>query len=112
MFGADAGVVLTFVVPDKTDDFERVLNHLRQVLEQSEDPIRRQQAEHWRVFHSSDPGPNGSILYVSFMEPVLKGADYSIAHILEDELPVPLATDLVDTLTATGIVPRPVDLLM
>ena len=106
VFGADAGVVLTFVVPDRSEDFERVLDHLRQVLEQSEDPIRRQQAEHWRVFHSSDPGPNGSVLYVSFMEPVLKGADYNIAHILEDELPEHAAEELVGAPTATPAQPQ------
>jgi hypothetical protein len=87
VFGSDAGVVLTFVRPDKTADFEHVLERFRMVLEASEDPIRRQQAENWRVFKSSDPGPNGSVLYVGFMEPVLKGSNYNIADIMADELP-------------------------
>ena len=100
IFGADAGLVLTFVLPDKTDDFERVLGYFREVLEQSEDPIRRQQAEHWRIFRSPDPGPNGATLYVSFMKPVLRGADYNIGHILGDERPAPTATALIDTLRA------------
>ena len=100
IFGADAGLVLTFVLPDQTDDFERVLGYFREVLEQSEDPIRRQQSEHWRMFRSSDPGPNGAALYVSLMKPVLRGADYNIVHILKDELPEQTATTLIDTLTA------------
>ena len=74
VFGTDAGVVLTFVKPDRTDDFERVLAYLEEALRQSENPIRRQQAENWVVYRSSDPGPDGAVFYVSFMEPVLKGA--------------------------------------
>ena len=53
------------------------------------------------MFRSSDPGPDGAVFYVSFMEPVLKGADYNIAHILEDELPEQKAQELVEELVAT-----------
>ena len=101
IFGTDAGVVMTFVHPDRTDDFERVLAYLEEALRQSENPIRRQQAEHWQIYRSSDPGPNGAVFYVSFMEPVLKGADYNIAHILDEELPAARADELVGELTAT-----------
>ena len=38
VFGSDAGVVLTFVTPDKTDEFGRVLDRFRTVLEESDDP--------------------------------------------------------------------------
>jgi hypothetical protein len=100
IFGTDAGIVLTFVHPDKVEEFDWVIGYLRDTLEQSDNPIRRQQAEHWQLFRSSDPGPNGAALYVSFMEPVLKGADYSIANILEQELPAERAQELVDSLTA------------
>ena len=101
IFGTDAGIVLTFVKPDKTDDFERVLAYLEEALRQSDNPIRRQQAEHWQIYRSSDPGPEGAVFYVSFMEPVLKGANYNIAHILDDELPAARAQELVGMLTAT-----------
>ena len=101
VFGTDAGVVLTFVKPDRTDDFERVLAYLEEALRQSENPIRRQQAENWVVYRSSDPGPDGAVFYVSFMEPVLKGADYNIAHIIDDELPKGRAKELVDMLLST-----------
>ena len=101
IFGTDAGIVLTFVKPDRTDDFERVLAYLEEALRQSENPIRRQQAENWVVYRSSDPGPDGAVFYVSFMEPVLKGADYNIAHIIGDELPKGRAEELVDMLLST-----------
>lgn len=95
VFGSDAGVVLTFVSPDKTDDFDRVLDRFRTVLEESGDPIRRQQSGNWRIFLSPDPGPAGSVLYVSFMEPVLKGANYDMADIMAEELPEDEAEELL-----------------
>lgn len=98
VFGSDAGVVLTFVTPDKTDDFERVVDRFRAVLEESDDPIRRQQSGNWRIFRSPDPGPAGSVLYVSFMEPVLKGANYGMADILAEELPEDEAEELISLL--------------
>lgn len=101
VFGTDAGIVLTFVKPDKTEDFERVIAYVEEALRQSENPIRRQQAENWQVYKSSDPGPDGAVFYVSFMEPVLKGADYNIAHVLVDELPKARAEELVGMLGST-----------
>ena len=98
VFGSDAGVVLTFVLPDKTDDFERVLDRFRVVLEESDDPIRRQQSGNWRIFLSPDPGPAGSVLYVSFMEPVLKGANCDMADIMAEELPEDEAAELLSLL--------------
>lgn len=101
VFGTDAGIVLTFVRPDQTEDFERVLGYLEEALRQSENPVRRQQAENWQIYRSSDPGPNGAVFYVSFMEPVLKGANYNITHILDDELPAGRAEELVGILTSS-----------
>ena len=98
VFGADAGVVLTFVLPDRAADFDRTLARFRTALEESDDPIRRQQAENWRIFKSPDPGPEGSVLYVGFMEPVLKGANYNIADIMLDELPEGEAEELIELL--------------
>ena len=31
--------------------------------------------------------PNGSVIYVSFMDPVVKGADYSVSDILAEVFP-------------------------
>ena len=113
VFGSDAGIVLTFVHPAKQQDFDLVLERFRQVLESSEDIIRRQQAENWRVFSSPDPGPNGSVMYIGFMEPVLKGANYRIADILAEELPEEEAAELLATLEDSMAQPqRPLSLEM
>ena len=101
VFAAKTGVVLTFVLPDKVDEFERFLTEFRGVLAASEDPIRRQQAGNWRMFKSSDPGPNGSVMYVGFIKPVLRGANYNIGNIMAEELPEDEAQSFTDRFQST-----------
>ena len=48
------------------------------------------------------PGPVRSVRWTSRLwRPVLKGADYNIAHIIDDELPKGRAEELVDMLLST-----------
>ncbi len=96
VFAAKTGIVLTFVLPDKVDEFERFFTEFRGVLVASENPIRRQQAGNRRMFKSSDPGPNGSVMYVGFIKPVLRGANYNIANIMAEELPEDEAQSFTD----------------
>ena len=57
MFAIDAGMVLNFIKPDKTADFETVMAKLKEALQKSEKPERKQQAASWKVFKSADPAP-------------------------------------------------------
>ena len=82
VFPGDAGVILNFVKADKTADFEMVLGKLKEALTKSEKPERKAQAAGWKVFKASDPGPNGAAMYVFVMDPVAKGAEYSVGNIL------------------------------
>jgi hypothetical protein len=82
VFPGDGGVILNFVKADKTADFEMVLGKVKEGLAKSEKPERKQQAAGWKVFKASEPGPNGSVIYVFIMDPVAKGADYSVGNIL------------------------------
>jgi hypothetical protein len=82
VFPGDGGVILNFVKADKTADFEMVLGKVKEALAKSEKPERKQQATGWKVFKASEPGPNGAAIYVFIMEPVVKGADYSVGNIL------------------------------
>ena len=82
VFPGDGGVILNFVKADKTADFEMVLGKVKEALMKSEKPERKQQATGWKVFKASEPGPNGAAIYVFIMEPVVKGADYSVGNIL------------------------------
>lgn len=94
VFGSDAGLVLNFIKPDKTADFEAVVEKLHEVLKKSKKPERRQQAASWKVFKSPDPAAGGAVLYVFVMDPAVKGADYTASTLLGEGLPAAEATDL------------------
>jgi len=87
VFASDAGMVLNFIKPDKTADFEAVIDKLRQALQMSAKPERKQQAATWKVFRANEPGANGSVLYVFTIDPAVKGADYTVSTILAEAFP-------------------------
>jgi pyruvate/2-oxoglutarate dehydrogenase complex dihydrolipoamide acyltransferase (E2) component len=74
VFASDAGMVLNFIKPDKTADFEAVIAKLKEALQKSEKPERKQQAASWKVFKSPDPAAGGNALYVFIIDPAVKGA--------------------------------------
>jgi len=87
VFGSDAGMVLNFIKPDKTADFEAVMAKLKEALQKSDKPERKQQAASWKVFKSPDPAANGNVLYVFVIDPAVKGADYTVSTILAEAFP-------------------------
>jgi hypothetical protein len=87
VFASDAGIVLNFIKPDKTADFEAVIAKLQEALQKSDKPERKQQAATWKVFRASEPGANGSVLYVFTIDPAVKGADYAVSTILAEAFP-------------------------
>lgn len=87
VFASDAGMVLNFVKPDKTADFEAIMGKLGDALRKSEKPERKQQAASWKVFRAVEPGANGSVLYVFLIDPAVKGADYTVSTILAEAFP-------------------------
>jgi hypothetical protein len=87
LFASDAGMVLNFIKPDKTADFEAVMGKLKEALSKSEKPERKQQAASWKVFKSPDPAAGGNVLYVFMIDPAVKGADYTVSTILAEAFP-------------------------
>jgi hypothetical protein len=87
LFASDAGMVLNFIKPDKTADFEAVIGKLKEALHKSEKPDRKQQAASWKVFKSPDPAQGGNVLYVFMIDPAVKGADYTVSTILAEAFP-------------------------
>jgi hypothetical protein len=85
-FSSDAGMVLNFVKSDKTADFEAVMTKLKEALQKSEKPERKQQAASWKLFKSPDPA-GGNVLYVFFLDPSVKDADYTVTNILNEVFP-------------------------
>jgi len=55
---------------------------VKEALAKSEKPERKAQAVGWKVFKATDPGPGGAAIYVFIMDPVAKGAEYSVGNIL------------------------------
>ena len=87
VFGSDAALVINFVKADKTADFEAVIAKLKEALQKSERPERKQQATGWKVFKAAEPGPAGSAVYVFVINPPLKGADYTVSTLLAEAFP-------------------------
>jgi hypothetical protein len=92
LFASDAGMVLNFIKPDKTADFEAVMGKLKEALQKSEKPERKQQAASWKVFKSPDPAAGGNVLYVFMIDPAVKGADYTVSTILAEAFPSEVQT--------------------
>jgi hypothetical protein len=93
-FPSDGGMILNFIKPDKTADFETVVTKLKEALAKSEKPERKEQAKTWKVFKSPDPAAGGNVLYVFVIDPAVKGADYSVANILAEAFPAAEVNEL------------------
>jgi hypothetical protein len=87
VFKSGAGLMLKFVRPERVGDFEVTLIRLKEALDRSHDPRRRQQAAGWRVFRATETSMNGDIIYVFEINPVIPGADYAVATILAEAFP-------------------------
>ena len=86
-FEGDVALWTVAIKPDKTADFEQIIAKLGDALRKSADPQRRQQAVGWRVMRVMKPLPDGNIAYVHIVNPVVKGADYTIMQALYDAYP-------------------------
>jgi hypothetical protein len=82
-FTGQAGLVFNQIKSDRTADFEHVIGRLRDAMAQTEDPTRRRQAEGWRVYRAKEPTPEGVILYLFLIDPVVAEADYTAGGILK-----------------------------
>ena len=83
----DAALWTVAIKPDKTADFERVMAKLREGLQKSQKPDRQRQAAGWKLLKVQKAMPDGNIAYVHVINPVVRGADYTIMQILYDEFP-------------------------
>jgi hypothetical protein len=80
-FSGDAGLIYTQIKPDKTADYEAVMNKYKEALTKSDNADEKAMAAGMKLYKSPDPGPNvqGSptVLYVWVVNPTVKNADYS-----------------------------------
>jgi hypothetical protein len=91
MFAGDGALVLNYIKPDKTADFESVIGKIKEALAKSEKPERKAQASGWKIFKAAEPGPGGSVLYVWIVDPVVKDVEYSVSAILTEAFPAEAA---------------------
>jgi len=86
-FTTPAGMIINAVRPERVADFEKVIAYLQAALSSSTNPAVRAQGQGWRVLKASEPGPNGSALYVFLLDPAVPGADYALGRILAEAYP-------------------------
>ena len=86
-FTAPTGVIFNVVRPERVVDFELVIGYLQEALAKSTNPQVQAQAKGWHVYKAAEPGPNGTVLYVFHLDPVVPGADYALGPILSDAYP-------------------------
>lgn len=87
-YPAEGVVLLNYIQTDKTADFEMVMARVKEALQKSEKPERRQQAEGWSIFKSPDPsGIDGVSVYITIIDPVIQGANYHPGVILQEAFP-------------------------
>ena len=86
-FTARAGMVLYFVRQDAESAYEETMARVAEAFAVSESDEREEQAEGWRVYKAEEPLADGVRLYVSWVDPVVPGADYWVPAILSEAFP-------------------------
>jgi hypothetical protein len=84
---SDAALITILIKPDKTADFELVLSKLKEALQKSEKPERKQQAAGWQVYKASQT-VQGNAAYIMRIDPVVKGQEYDISRLIAEVFPV------------------------
>ena len=86
-FTADVGAVLYFVRPEGESAFEETMARAAEALAADESEERRRQAEGWSTWRAEETLADGVILYISWLDPAVPGADYWIPGILNEAFP-------------------------
>jgi len=87
IFTTDGALLLNFIKPDKTADFEMIIAKLKEALSKSEKPDQKEMAKSWKIFKAQESGAGMAAIYVSFISPTVKGADYTVSTILAEAFP-------------------------
>ncbi len=98
-------MVLTPVLTSQTGVYEEVMGKVREILAQSKDPIRQQQAAGWKLYKATEPY-NTHVLYVSVMDPAVPAATYSVFDLLKESLGDMPARELFEKFRAAHPAPQ------
>jgi hypothetical protein len=89
-FSGDAAVMLHFVKPGSTAAYEGVMTRLGEALARSENTAtnRQTQAAGWKVYRAGlDITGQGNVMYAWVIDPVMGGANYAAATIMNEVFP-------------------------
>jgi hypothetical protein len=86
-FTGGSAVVMSYVSQAGTADYERVMRAYGASLSGSENAQYNQMGSSMKIFRAAEPGPNNTVLYMWIVDPVISGANYAEAQILNDEMP-------------------------
>jgi hypothetical protein len=87
VFPSGAALVSHFIKPDKTAEWEGIMQKLKDALKASENPQRKAQAEAWRIYKASVPGPSGSVMYFWRIDGAPADADFSMVKMMTELFP-------------------------
>ena len=80
LFTGDVVIQAFAINPDKTADYEQIITKLKEALSKSEAPESKEQLAGWKVIKNAMPNPDGTIVYIHIISPVVKTADYSVMN--------------------------------
>ena len=86
VFTHEAGLILFYIKPDKTADFEDLMSKLKDGLAKMDAPEAKQQAASMKLLKSTAPNPQMTI-YVLVADPVVKDVEYWFLPILYKAYP-------------------------
>jgi len=92
VFASEAGVILNPIKADQTANFEAVVQKLKDALRLSDNEVRRQQANGWKVYRATETSGDGTVYYLFVIDPVVKGADYTVTKVLYEAYPAQIDT--------------------
>ena len=81
-YTGDAVIVAYNINKDKDADYEQVIAKVKAALQKSSRPEAKEQLAGWKIIKNSTPQPDGTSVYVHVINPVVKGADYSLTNIV------------------------------
>jgi hypothetical protein len=87
VFATDGALLLNFIKPDKTADFDMIIMRLKEALQKSDKAERQEMAKSWKIYKAQEMGAGGAAIYVSVIAPAVKGADYTVSTILAEAFP-------------------------
>lgn len=86
-FQNDAGLIIFYIKPDKTADFEDLMTKLKDGLAKMDAPEAKQQAASLKLFKNPVQGAATVAVYVLFADPAVKNVEYWFLPILYKAYP-------------------------